>query len=110
MEAIIDDKNDYPLSARNNILLKPGHLVRQYIFLFEILIVHVLHAQNEVSLSAVKVTPDPDIKSLSPIKRNCYFDHEEPPNKPLKAYQKYSQVRLKLTNIQRSKNGLYVVW
>ena len=29
LEAIIDNKNDYPLSARNKILLKPGHLVRQ---------------------------------------------------------------------------------
>ena len=48
--------------------------------------------QTEVSLSAVKVTPDPEIESMNPTKRNCYFDHEHPPNKPLKAYQKYSRV------------------
>ena len=49
--------------------------------------------QNEVSLSAVKVTPDPAIRSIIPIKRNCYFDDEHPPNKPLQAYRKYSQVK-----------------
>ena len=29
LEAIIDTTNDYPLSARNKVLLKPGHLVSQ---------------------------------------------------------------------------------
>ena len=49
--------------------------------------------QNSVSLSAVKVTPNPNIKSINPLKRKCFFDNEHPPNHPLQAYKKYSQVR-----------------
>ena len=49
--------------------------------------------QNSVSLSAVKVTPNPNIKSIDPLKRKCFFDEEQPLNHPLKAYKKYSQVR-----------------
>ena len=29
MEAIVDTKNEYPITSRKKILLKPGHLVRQ---------------------------------------------------------------------------------
>ena len=57
------------------------------------ILTNIFHVQNEVSLSAVKVTPDPDIESISPPRRDCFFDYEQPPNKPLKVYQKYSQVR-----------------
>ena len=97
MEAIIDTKNDYPLAARNTILLKAGHLVRK---LYQVngeknIITYLTYIkmQNEVGLSAVKVTSDPDIRSIDPSKRNCYFDDEHPANKPLNAYQKYSQVK-----------------
>ena len=55
----------------------------------------IFHMQTEVSLSATKVTTDPDIVSMTPTKRNCYFDHEHPRNKPLKIYQKYTQVSYK---------------
>ena len=94
MEAIIDTKNDYPLAARNTILLKAGHLVRK---LYQVNgdknIITIIIMQNEVGLSAVKVTSDPDIRSIDPFKRNCYFDDEHPANQPLNAYQKYSQVK-----------------
>ena len=52
-----------------------------------------MFSQNEVTMSAVKVTPDPNIESISPMKRNCLFEHEHPPNQPLVAYKKYSQVK-----------------
>ena len=29
MEALVDTKNEYPITSRKKILLKPGHLVRQ---------------------------------------------------------------------------------
>ena len=48
--------------------------------------------QNVVNLGAVKVTSNPNIEYIDPEKRNCYFDHEHPPNYPLTAHQKYSQV------------------
>ena len=95
MEAIIDTKNDYPLAARNTILLKAGHLVRYQVNGEKNIITYLpyIKMQNEVGLSAVKVTSDPDIRSIDPSKRNCYFDDEHPANKPLHAYQKYSQVK-----------------
>ena len=50
--------------------------------------------QNKVALTAVKVTPNKNIKAIHPLKRNCYFVDEHPLNQPLKAYNKYSQVKL----------------
>ena len=44
--------------------------------------------QNVVSLGATKVTPNENIRSTDPRKRNCYFNDE----KELKAHAKYSQV------------------
>ena len=49
-------------------------------------------AQNDIILGAVKVTPNPNIKPIDPLRRNCYFDYEHPPCCPLKAHEKYSQV------------------
>ena len=45
--------------------------------------------QNVVSLGAVKVTSNPNIASIAPEKRKCYFDYEY----PLSGHQKYSQVK-----------------
>ena len=47
-----------------------------------------------VSLGATKVTPNENIESINPEKRQCFFDYEHPPNYPLKAHQKYSQVEI----------------
>ena len=44
--------------------------------------------QNVVSLEAIKITPNPNIESISPENRNCYFDYEY----PLKSQQRYSYV------------------
>ena len=57
--------------------------------------------QNVVNLGAVKVTSNPNIEYIDPEKRNCYFDHEHPPNQPLTAHKKYSQVRNKNDDIYR---------
>ena len=48
-----------------------------------------------VSLGGVQVVSNPNIASIAPEKRNCYFDYENPPDRPLTAHLKYSQVRLK---------------
>ena len=48
--------------------------------------------QNVVSLGATKVTPNANIVSIKPEKRNCFFDDEYPLSYPLKAHKKYSQV------------------
>ena len=48
----------------------------------------LLTFQNVVSLEAIKITPNPNIESISPENRNCYFDYEY----PLKSQQKYSYV------------------
>ena len=47
-----------------------------------------------VNLGAVKVKSDRNIEYIDPEKRNCYFDDEHPPNQPLTAHKKYSQVLL----------------
>ena len=44
-------------------------------------------------MSAVKVTPNPNIKSIDPLKRKCFFDEEHPLDHPPQAYKKYSQAR-----------------
>ena len=49
--------------------------------------------QNVVNIGAVKVKSDTNIEYIDPEKRNCYFDHEHPPNLPLTAHKKYSQVQ-----------------
>ena len=85
---------DYPLTSRKNVLIRPGHLVSNQLFIFVMLIKSCpIHIKNEVSLEAVKVTPKRNIEAMSPTKRNCYFDHENPPSQPLTVHQKYSQVR-----------------
>ena len=49
--------------------------------------------QNVVNIGAVKVKSDTNIEYIDGEKRNCYFDHEHPPNLPLTAHKKYSQVQ-----------------
>ena len=51
-----------------------------------------VHIKNEISLEAVKVTPKRNIETMSPTKRDCYFDYEYPPSHPLTVHQNYSQV------------------
>ena len=46
-----------------------------------------------MSLGVVKITANPNIEAIDPIKRDCLFSHEQPPNEPLSAYQNYSQVK-----------------
>ena len=48
-----------------------------------------IYFQNVVSLGATKVTPNENIRSAIPVKRNCYFGDEY----HLTAHQNYSQVR-----------------
>ena len=47
-----------------------------------------LYSQNVVSLGAIKITPNENIRSAKPEKRNCFFGDEY----QLKAHQNYSQV------------------
>ena len=54
--AIIDSKNQYPMTARKSVLLRPGH-------------------NNFVSMSATKITSG-NIQSIEPEKRNCFFSGE----------------------------------
>ena len=72
-EAIVDGKGVYPLTSREHILIRPGHL-------------------TEVGIGALKITPNPNIQSVNPMSRNCYFSHEHPPDQPLRAHRKYSQL------------------
>ena len=41
----------------------------------------------------MKVTPNPNIELIDPLRRKCFFDDEHPSNNPLVAYKKYSQVK-----------------
>ena len=51
--AIIDAKDQYPMTTRKSVLLRPGH-------------------NNFVSMSATKITSN-DIKHIDPKHRKCYF-------------------------------------
>ena len=94
-KAIIDTKNEYPLTSRDPILIKAGQVVLiQVDVCYHSYIQLYLTLQNVVSLGATKVTPNENIESINPEKRQCFFDYEHPPNYPLKAHQKYSQVEI----------------
>ena len=45
------------------------------------------------------MTSDPNIASIPPRKRNCYFDHEH----PLSGHQKYSQVCKGFSSLGKNK-------
>ena len=55
--AIIDANDQYPMSTRKTVLLRPGH-------------------NNVVSVSALKVTASEDISSVDPKLRMCLFHNE----------------------------------
>ena len=65
--AIIDAKDQYPMTSRKSILLRPGH-------------------NNLVSMSATKITSK-DINHIEPSKRNCLF----PGDKEMNVHNNYSQ-------------------
>ena len=66
--------------------------------------------QNMVSLGGVKVISNPNIASIAPEKRKCYFDHEHPPHQPLTAHQKYSQVQVRLGNNQKQLDQSWICY
>ena len=51
MEAIVDTKLEYPLSSKKNILLRPGHLVRQNEDLKKSKMYHVSHPDSSEPIS-----------------------------------------------------------
>ena len=65
--AIIDAKDQYPMTSRKSILLRPGH-------------------DNLVSMTATKITST-DINDIKPSKRNCLF----PGDKEMNMHSNYSQ-------------------
>ena len=54
---VIDGKEKYPFTSRNGLLIKSGQA-------------------NEVVMSATRFDANPNIKSVEPSKRNCYFSEE----------------------------------
>ena len=52
--AIIDAKDQYPLTSKKPVLIRPGHT-------------------NIVSMSPTKVTASPAIKPIDKKERNCFF-------------------------------------
>ena len=65
--AIIDSKDQYPMTSRKSVLIRPGH-------------------NNFVSMSATKITSN-DIKDIKPLKRNCLF----PGDRMMNVHNNYSQ-------------------
>ena len=65
---VIDGKEKYPFTSKNGLLIKSGQ-------------------ENEVVISATRFDANPNIKSVDPIKRNCYFSDEH----DLKLHRQYSQ-------------------
>ena len=83
----------------DKILIRPGHTVG----LFQPLVqfnayllnefIYSYFLQNEIKLESVQVTSDSSIEYITPIKRGCLFNHEQPENYTLKAHKKYTQVK-----------------
>ena len=93
-EVLIDSRMEYPMMS-GAILIRPGHIVSN-VHLFHwnnILCIHN-DLQNEIMVESVQVTSDPDIESISPMRRGCLFNHEQPENYTLRAHKKYTQVKL----------------
>ena len=65
---VIDGKDKYPFTSKNGLLIKSGQA-------------------NEVVMSATRFDSNPNIKSVEPSKRNCYFSEEH----DLKLHLAYSQ-------------------
>ena len=65
---VIDGREKYPFTSSNGILLKTGQ-------------------NNEIAITPTYFEADPKVKSIPPIKRNCYFPDEQ----ELEVYSQYSQ-------------------
>ena len=70
--AIIDSKDQYPMTTRKSVLLRPGH-------------------NNFVSMSATKITSN-NIYDIEPPKRNCFF----PADRKMDVHKYYSQANCML--------------
>ena len=73
--AIIDSSDQYPMTTRKSVLLRPGH-------------------NNYVSMSATKITSNDieGIKGIKPQLRNCYFSDE----KKMNVHKNYTQANCML--------------
>ena len=87
---MIDSRNEYTMTKSDTILIRPGHTVSCQWNLYNIITDYF--KQNVVSLDATKLTPNPDIETIIPQKRNCYFSYEHPPHHQLEAHRRYSHV------------------
>ena len=65
--SIVDGNENYPLTQRKGILVRPGRM-------------------NNVAMSAYQVIADENVRLVDPIKRNCYFNNEN----PLDMHQNYT--------------------
>ena len=65
---VVDSKENYPFTSSNGLLIKTGQ-------------------DNEVIISATRFEANDDIKSIDPVKRNCYFHDEH----RLKMHKTYTQ-------------------
>ena len=70
--AIIDARDQYPMTTRRSVLIRPGH-------------------NNFVSLSATKISSS-NIDQIEPQKRNCFF----PKDKAMNVHQNYTQANCML--------------
>jgi hypothetical protein len=88
LDAHTDLLADYSISSDLNgftaLVLPPGDFPLTYFGGFEVKPGH----NNLVSLSAIQLEADEDIKDISPVKRNCYFPDE---THTVKLHKKYSQ-------------------
>ena len=71
--AIIDSSDQYPMTTRKSVLLRPGH-------------------NNFVSMSATKITSNEGIKGIKPQLRTCYFSDE----KKMNVHKNYTQANCML--------------
>ena len=81
------------MTKSDTILIRPGHTVR---YLKALIHLHKTNLstwkQNVVSLDATKLTPNSNIETIMPEKRNCYFSYEHPLHHQLQAHRRYSHV------------------
>ena len=64
----VDGRDKYPLTSKSSFLVRPGK-------------------ENFAIISAVQATASEDIRSIEPVKRQCYFKTEN----PLEIHNKYSR-------------------
>ena len=66
---MINSRQAFPSVLRNSLTIKPGH-------------------ENFVSIKVTNVAAHPDIRSIPPEKRNCYFPDE---SEIMELYKVYAQ-------------------